>query len=289
MDRRRAAGRQRRPGNPPIETLAAGSFDRAVILTSFHQSALPTALLLRLAGVQSITAISEDYAGSLLDKRVAPDWSLHEVDRALQVANAAGFAKPAHDNGGLALRQPLPPVGNLVPRKPYVVLHPGTSVPARAWPAEKFGATAQSPRARGTEVVVTGSANERAITTSVVTGSDAVDLTGRTDLPHLASVLAGAEAVVIANTGPAHLAAAVGTPVVSLFAPTVSAQNWGPYGVPSVVLGDQGASCRGSRARVCPVPGHPCLGQVDPKLVLVAIEQLAGARTDPRWDRREPA
>ncbi|MFL6286912.1 MAG: glycosyltransferase family 9 protein, partial [Actinomycetes bacterium] len=217
------------------------------------------------------------------------DWSLHEVDRALQVANAAGFVKPVRDSGGLAVRRPLPPVGNLVPRKPYVVLHPGTSVPARAWPAEKFGVTAKLLRARGTEVVVTGSEDERAITTSVVAGSDAVDLTGRTDLPHLASVLAGAEAVVVANTGPAHLAAAVGTPVVSLFAPTVSAQSWQPYGVPSVVLGEQTASCRGTRARVCPVPGHPCLGQVDPKLVLVAIEQVAGARTDSRWGGRETA
>ena len=72
-------------------------------------------------------------------------------------------------------------------------------------------------------------------------------------------MLAGARAVVAVNTGPAHLAAAVGTPVVSLFAPVVAASAWAPYGVPVVVLGDQYAACVGTRARTCPVPGHPCL------------------------------
>ena len=66
----------------------------------------------------------------------------------------------------------------------------------------------------------------------------------------------------VGNTGPAHLAAAVGTPVVSLFAPVVPAARWAPYGVPSVLLGDQDAPCRGTRATDCPVPGHPCLASV---------------------------
>ena len=66
------------------------------------------------------------------------------------------------------------------------------------------------------------------------------------------------------NTGAAHLAAAVGTPVVSLFAPVVPAERWAPYGVPTVLLGDQDAPCAGSRARSCPVPGHPCLDRIEP-------------------------
>src|SRR5206468_627103 len=86
---------------------------------------------------------------------------------------------------------------------------------------------------------------------------------GRLDLPALAATLRGAGVVVAGNTGPAHLAAAVGTPVVSLFAPVVPAVRWAPYGVPVALLGDQDAPCAGSRARVCPVPGHPCLADVD--------------------------
>ncbi|HVE29404.1 MAG TPA: glycosyltransferase family 9 protein, partial [Mycobacteriales bacterium] len=98
-----------------------------------------------------------------------------------------------------------------------------------------------------------------------------------TSLAELAAVLAGAYAVVVANTGPAHLAAAVGTPVVSLFAPVVPAARWAPYGVAGVLLGDQDAACRDSRATVCPVPGHPCLDSVTPEDVVAAVDKLVPA------------
>ena len=61
------------------------------------------------------------------------------------------------------------------------------------------------------------------------------------DLAGLAAVLAGAGVVVVGNTGPAHLAAAVRTPVVSLFAPVVPAERWRPWGVPGTLLGDPSA------------------------------------------------
>ena len=92
--------------------------------------------------------------------------------------------------------------------------------------------------------------------------------------PRLAGVLAGADCVVAGNTGPAHLAAAVGTPVVSLFAPVVPAERWRPYGVPHLLLGDQDAPCAGSRARRCPVPGHPCLDTVTALDVVAADDKL---------------
>jgi ADP-heptose:LPS heptosyltransferase len=67
----------------------------------------------------------------------------------------------------------------------------------------------------------------------------------------------------------------VRTPVVSLFAPVVPAARWRPWRVPHVLLGDQNAACAGSRARVCPVAGHPCLSSVSPADVLAAIDELA--------------
>ena len=111
-----------------------------------------------------------------------------------------------------------------------------------------------------------------------------VNSCGRTSLPLLASVLAQADVVVAPNTGAAHLAAAVGTPVVSLFAPVVPAERWAPYGVPTVLLGDQDAPCAGSRARSCPVPGHPCLDRLEPSAVVAAVAALgaqAGDRAGP--------
>jgi ADP-heptose:LPS heptosyltransferase len=98
----------------------------------------------------------------------------------------------------------------------------------------------------------------------------------------LAGVLAVAGAVVVGNTGPAHLAAAVGAPIVSLFAPTVPAVRWAPYAERLVLLGDQGAACRDSRATTCPVAGHPCLSSVAPEEVVAAVAALAGAPASTR-------
>jgi ADP-heptose:LPS heptosyltransferase len=258
-----------------VAAVRAARVTAAVVLTSFHQSALPLALLLRLAGVTHLTAVSEDYPGSLLDVRHRIDRDLPEAERGLSTVAAAGFRLPAGDDGRLWVRGPLPPVAHLVGDGPYVALHPGASVPARAWSPHRCAAAVGALAAAGHRVVVTGGPAEAALTAEVA--GPATDLGGRTSFAELAAVLAGADAVVVGNTGPAHLAAAVGTPVVSLFAPVVPAARWAPYGVPTVLLGDQDAPCRASRARVCPVPGHPCLDSVTPEDVVAAVDKLVTA------------
>ena len=105
-----------------------------------------------------------------------------------------------------------------------------------------------------------------------------MDLAGRTSLGQLAGVFAKAEAVVVANTGPAHVAAAVGSPVVSLFAPTVPHGRWRPWMVRHALLGWQEAPCAGTRARACPVDGHPCLSLVTATEAADAVDRLVGAR-----------
>jgi ADP-heptose:LPS heptosyltransferase len=66
----------------------------------------------------------------------------------------------------------------------------------------------------------------------------------------------------------------VGTPVVSLFAPTVPAVRWRPWCVPHELLYVD-VPCAGCRARVCPVEGHPCLNGVDVDDVVAAVDRLA--------------
>jgi ADP-heptose:LPS heptosyltransferase len=249
--------------------------DSALILTSFHQSPLPLALLLRLAGVRWIGAICHDYPGSLLDLRhqLSEDAGLAEPERGLSLAAAAGYPLPAGDDGSLRLAAPLPDVRAITGPGPYVCVHPGTAAPARAWPAHRHAEAVRALAAAGYRVLVTGAPAERDLTAAVA-ASHAADLGGQTTLAELAAVFAGARAVVAGNTGPAHLAASVGVPVVSLFAPTVPAHRWAPYGVPVVLLGDQQAPCAGSRARICPVPGHPCLSSVMAGDVLAAVRRL---------------
>jgi ADP-heptose:LPS heptosyltransferase len=266
-----------------VDRLADLEVDQALVLTSFHQSPLPLALLLRMAGVPTIAAVSVDYPGSLLDVRHRVDEDLHEVERGLSLAATLGYRLPDGDDGRLALR-PDRPAGlpDELARGPYVVVHPGASVPARAWARERHAALVDALVASGRRVAVTGDSAERPLTALVAGPRRAavVDLGGRVDLAGLAAVLAGADAVVVGNTGPAHLAAAVGTPVVSLFSPVVPAVRWRPWGVPQVLLGDQAAACAGTRARVCPVQGHPCLDGVPVAEVVAAVDRLAPLRQE---------
>jgi ADP-heptose:LPS heptosyltransferase len=250
-----------------------GRFDAALVLTSFHQSALPTALLLRLAGVPWIAAVSTDFPGTLLDVRLPEPPDAPEPERMLAITAGAGWRLPAGDDGALRLRSRPPAVGGLPER--YVVVHPGADAAARAYPGDRWAEVVARLAAEGWPVVVTGTVAERALTAAVA-GSSALDLGGRLDVAGLAGVIAGAEAIAVGNTGPAHLAAAVGTPVVSLFSPVVPLVRWAPYTADRIVLGDQTAGCAGSRARLCPLPGHPCLAGVPPAEVAAAVRGLAG-------------
>jgi ADP-heptose:LPS heptosyltransferase len=258
-----------------VEHLEAERFDEAIVLTSFHQSPLPLALLLRLAGVPRIAAISDDYPGSLLDVRARLPDDLHEVERDLSLVATLGHGLPPGDDGRLAVRAASPPVA--LPSA-YVVVHPGASVPARAWAPERHAELVRSLAGAGRHVVVTGAPAEAGLCDGIASppgppGARVHNLAGRTSLAELAGVLARAACVVVGNTGPAHLAAAVGTPVVSLFAPTVPAVRWRPWRVPHVLL-SMDVPCAGCRARDCPVAGHPCLSDVAVEDVLEALNRL---------------
>ncbi|MBL1084562.1 glycosyltransferase family 9 protein [Streptomyces actinomycinicus] len=269
------------PVSPPdidriLGRLRTGAYDTALVLTSFHQSPLPTALLLRLAGVGRIGADSTDHPGRLLDVRHRRLPGRHEAEAALDTAAALGFRPPPGDDGRLRVLPP-PDTGGLTGHGPYVVLHPGASAPARAWSPHRCAEAVALLADAGHRVVVTGGPAETALTRQV-SGDLAVDLGGRTSPRTLAGVLRTADAVVSANTGPAHLAAAVGTPVVSLFSPVVPAGRWAPYGVPVILLGDQSALCADTRALTCPVPGHPCLDEVTGQDVVRAVHKLIQER-----------
>jgi ADP-heptose:LPS heptosyltransferase len=272
-----------------LDRIRAVSPDAALVLTSFHQSPLPLALLLRLAGVHRIAAISEDYPGSLLDKRVPDDPARHEVEQSLAVAAALGLALPGGDDGRLAVRPPpTEPALDRSTGSPYVVVHPGASVAARALPIGLATATVAALAERGWHVAVTGSRGEADLVAQVAgpvatrgrgpTGRVHA-MAGAVDLAGLAELLRGASALVSGNTGPVHLAAAVGTPVVEVFAPVVAPDRWLPWKVPSVLLGDLGVDCAGCRARRCPLPVQRCVAGVDATDVVAAVERLAG---DPR-------
>lgn len=263
-----------------VTRLAELRVDRAVILGSFHQSPLPTALLLRMAGIPWIAATSIDYPGTLLDLRHAIHDDVHEAQRGLDLALASGGRLDSGDDGALRVRLDDDPDGDSdLPEPPYVVVHPGASVPARAWPAGHHAELVDELLTTGRRVAVTGGPSETELTGHVAGAPrpGVWDLGGRTSFAGLARVIAAADCIVVGNTGPAHLAAAVGTPVVSLFAPTVPAVRWRPWRVRHELL-MRGVPCAGCRARVCPVQGHPCLSEVGVEQVLGAVARVGRGR-----------
>ncbi|WP_435831817.1 HAD-IIIA family hydrolase [Catellatospora methionotrophica] len=255
-----------------LDAVRCWQIDEAVIFTSAAQSPLPTALLLRLAGVGRISAVCDDYPGALLDVRHHVPDDLPEAQRALSLAAAAGYGLPPGDDARLRTVLPAPAA-----RTGRVIVHPGASAAARGLPRKVAVEIVRELARSGREVIVTGGPGETELTAEVA-GDVAGDLGGQTDLAALGRLLAGSACLVVGNTGPAHLAAAVGTPVVSMFAPTVPFARWGPHGVPHVRLGDPDAPCRDTRALTCAQPGHPCLGEIDPAEVVAAVELLARSR-----------
>ena len=175
------------------------------------------------------------------------------------------------------MRGPLPDVAAATGPGPYVVVHPGAAVPARRMTLRRSRELVLALVRAGYRVVVTGGPGEAEMT-AFVAGTEATDLGGATTMPELAAVLAGASVVVTPNTGPAHLAAAVGAPIVSLFAPVVPAARWAPVAEHTIVLGDQRAPCANTRARTCPVPDRHCLDAIRDEEILAAVEELEESR-----------
>jgi ADP-heptose:LPS heptosyltransferase len=112
-----------------------------------------------------------------------------------------------------------------------------------------------------------------------------VDLGGMLDLAELAHLVAACEVLVSGNTGPAHLAAAVGTPIVSVFAPVVPRSQWLPWSSQVAVLGEDDIACEGCRARECPFPGQPCLASVDGTALLRAVHRCIELAPSPVGDQ----
>jgi ADP-heptose:LPS heptosyltransferase len=157
----------------------------------------------------------------------------------------------------------------------YVVVHPGASAPARTLSIRQWCDVVAELVALNLTPVVTGRSIEDPNGDVRRAGGDAVvDLMGRTDLPALAGVIAGARAVCVGNTGAMHLAAAVGTPTVVAHAPTVPLERWRPWRVPHRVLGDQHVACRRCHKTVCPLPIQTCLSDVTGRDVVSALGEL---------------
>jgi ADP-heptose:LPS heptosyltransferase len=162
---------------------------------------------------------------------------------------------------------------------PPLVVNVGATKPANRWPPERFGELARALRAEfDAPVCFTGGAGDRAASEQALAagGPGLVDIVGRTNLPELVALLARARLWIGGDTGPMHIAAACGTPVVALFG-AADERRTGPFGSGHRVVRTT-PPCAPCNHQRCPLPRHVCMEDLTVERVLQAArEALHGA------------
>jgi lipopolysaccharide heptosyltransferase II len=264
--------------------LRAQGFHAAVIFSSYSQSALPAALLCHLADIPLRLAHCRENPYRLLTDWV-PDpeperMVRHEVRRQLElVAQVGGHTDNAHLS--FALREAdlervtarLAKAGIEAGQR-WIVLHPGASAPSRRYPPEHWTELIRLLAARlGWPMVLTGAAHEVPLVQRIrdACAVPTHSLAGELELGELGAALKLATVAVTNNTGPAHIAAAVGTPLVDLYALTNPQHT--PWQVRHRVLYHD-VPCRFCQKSVCPEGHNDCLAKIPPARVLDAVCSL---------------
>ncbi|WP_420476706.1 lipopolysaccharide heptosyltransferase II [Noviherbaspirillum sp. ST9] len=269
-----------------IGMLARCRFDAAVIFTVYSQTPLPAAMLCYLAGVPLRLAHCRENPYRLLTdwvRETEPQERVrHEVRRQLDLVETIGAEA---DDERMSLRIPSASTAWIIDRlrsagvnasETWIAMHPGATAASRRYPPQHWREVARTLRASlDCPLVFTGSADEAPLIDEIRTGlSGTLSLAGQLDLGQLAALIALAPVLVSNNTGPAHIAAAVGTPVVDLYALTNPQHT--PWKVASRVL-FRDVPCRYCYKSVCPHGHNLCLSGVRPAQVVQAtIELLHG-------------
>ncbi|MHA7262732.1 glycosyltransferase family 9 protein [Arthrobacter sp. TMN-37] len=217
-----------RPGTPDerevgrfFQRMAAVDFDLAVQIHGGGRNSNP--FLLRLGARHTVGTRTPDAVA--LERTLPYVYYQHEVFRALEVVGLAG-AEPRILEPRIAVRAgELVNAARLVPGSgPLVTIHPGATDPRRRWPAGSFAAVAALAAADGARVVVVGDDTDVPAADEIVRrarrrapGGLITSLAGALDLGQLAGVLAASAVVVGNDSGPRHLAQAVGTPTVGVY------------------------------------------------------------------------
>jgi lipopolysaccharide heptosyltransferase I len=262
-----------------LKELRARRFDLVIDLQGLLRSGVMTAATLAHRRVGLSTA-REGAAYAYTDV-VPADWSQHAVDRNWRAAEALGvgdapkrFRVPVSDDArdwAAAALAPLP--------RPWLVLGVGARWLTKRWPAGHFADLARRARAGfGGSAVFIGSADEAPLARQVadqLTGP-ALDLTGKTTLPQLAALLARADVMLANDTGPLHLAAALGRPVVAPYTCTRVALH-GPFGQADGCA-ETAVHCAGSYVKRC---GRlECMAELTPDRLWGALSARLSA-----WQR----
>lgn len=221
-------------------------FDAALIFTSFSQSPYPPAFVCYLAGVPIRLAQSREFGGGLLTHWVQPlpDES-HQAERNLHLLEAVGFhvrqrrLELSLPQGAQSRADTLLRSVGIEPAAPFIVLAPGASCAARRYDPARYARVARIlAQVTGLPIVLVGSERERTLGQTLLPEACAavVSLLGQTSVPELAALLARAQLLIANDSGPMHLAEALGCPMVILYSGTEYESQWQPRWSPTTLL-----------------------------------------------------
>ena len=254
--------------------LRSQGFDLAIDL----QGLLRTGLMTLATGAQrrvGLASAREGAGWAYTDYIAIPEQGMHAVDRYWLVAQALGVTSQ-----DVSFRLPIGPaalqwaLGRLraLPR-PWVLLGVGARWQTKRWPPQHFAVLAQRAWQRfgGTTIFVGGPDEARAAhqTAAALSGS-VCDLTAKTSLPQLAAVLSLADVMIANDTGPLHLAVALGRPVVAPFLCT-QVRLTGPYNRPQSAVATQ-VHCAGSLLKKC--DRLDCMSDLTPAHLWPLVEEV---------------
>ena len=229
-----------RAGEPLFRVIRALRRARYDLAIDF-QGLLKSAVLARLAGARETAGfipgqLREPLAGAFYTRRVPADDGGHVVYKNLSLVEALGV-------GVREVAAPLKRTPSAVPGEVrrvlnigagdrFAVINPGAGWPNKQWPADRFGALAARLFERhGVPAIVTWGPGERALAGAVAAASNgAAQVAPETSIADLVELARSAAVFIGGDTGPMHLSAAVGTPVVGVFGPTNPLRNgpWNP-------------------------------------------------------------
>jgi lipopolysaccharide heptosyltransferase I len=215
-----------------------------------------------------------------------PPQKLHAVDRNVSILTALDL-ETAAPNFPLALgleeeaaaRMRLHDAAQGADVSRYIAVLPGARWESKLWPVAHWAALLSELHAAGAPpAVLLGAADDRARADAIRAACTAplIDLVGRTSLRELTALLAAAERVICQDSGPMHLAAALGRPLVAIFGPT-DARRTGPY-AQHVRVVTAPIECAPCQRRRCPLKHHGCLARLTAAEVRAAFDSLPGAR-----------
>jgi lipopolysaccharide heptosyltransferase I len=249
------------------------------------QGLVKSAVWARLSGAHRVIGFNranlrEALAARFYTETLEPQKHGHVIQKNLSVLYALG-AVPGPPEFPLrpeAREATLDAIRQAGGPKRYVVLNPGAAWPNKRWPPDRFGALAATLAEKaGLTSLVTWGPSERALADEVCAASkDAASPAPATELGDLAVLLRDAALVVAGDTGPLHIAAALGTPIVGLYGPTWPERN-GPWAPADEVISRAGV-CGCHHKRRC-LRGNPCIEQIAlTDVVAAAARRLRKAR-----------